>query len=383
MVTERAYLDHAATTAIRPEALEAYTHAATVCGNPSSQHASGRRIRGIFDDALAEIAEILGVPRSWILMTSGGTEADNIALRGVRGRVVGCATDHPAVVDTVRALGGDLAPVKADGILDIDALDALLAAPAQAEGPAAALVSAALVNNETGIIQDLDAVVAVAKAHGTLVHSDAVQATGHVPLPNPEAVPLISLSGHKIGAPVGVGVLVADPAITLHPSGTGGGQQRGIRSGTLDAPHAAAFAAALRAAYDNHEAEAATRERLAHRLVEGIREIDPTAVVTAQGSPHSSHVIHVCFPGADQDAALFVLDMEGVDCSAGSACHAGVTQASHVLRAMGVSEDLMRGAMRFSLGHTSSDHDIDLVLRALPMALEAARKLAGVHSREQ
>ncbi len=375
MVSERAYLDHAATTQLRPEALEAYTEAARILGNPSSQHSSGRKVRGIYDDALADIAELIGVPRSWIIMTSGGTEADNIALRGVRGRVVGCATDHPAVIDTVRALDGDLAPVKADGRIDAAALDALLNGAGRDDQKAAVLVSAALVNNETGIIQDLDSVIEVAQAHGTIVHTDAVQGVGHVELPEPSRVPLMSITGHKIGAPVGVGMLVADPAVTLHPSGTGGGQQRGIRSGTLDAPHAAALAAALRATIEKQEDEIATRDALAARLREGIREIDPTAVFTAEGSPHSSHVTHVCFPGADQDAALFVLDSEGVDCSAGSACHAGVTQASHVLTAMGVSDDLMRGALRFSLGYTSTETDVDKVLAALPKALDAARKL--------
>lgn len=373
MVSERAYLDHAATTQIREEALEAYVKAASVRGNPSSQHSSGRRVRGIFDDAVAEIAELLGVPKNWIIMTSGGTESDNIAVRGFQGPVCGCVTDHPAIVDTVRAVEGSLVPVTANGALDLEALDAMLAQ----RGEEQALVTAALVNNETGVVQDLTAIAEVARRHGAVVHTDAVQAVGHVDFPNPAEVPLLSMTGHKIGAPVGVGVLWADPAIPLSPSGTGGGQQRNIRSGTLDAPHAAAFAAALRATLSKRESEGARRSELARKLREGIRALDPTAVFTADGARHSEHVVHVCFPGADQDAALFVLDSAGVDCSAGSACHAGVTQTSHVLAAMGMSEDLMRGALRFSLGHTSTENDVEALLAALPKALDSARRLSG------
>ncbi len=375
MVEGRVYLDHAATTAIRPSALEAYAEAARTLGNPSSQHASGRRVRGIFDDAVAEIADILGVPRSWIIMTSGGTEADNLALRGVRGRVVGLSTDHPAVVDTVRALGGDLAPVDSDGRLDLVATEKLLAPSNGRE--AAALVSAALVNNETGVIQDLEALSQIASRYGTLVHTDAVQAMAHMDAPDFSKVPLCSITGHKLGAPVGAGLLVADPAVKLAAFGTGGGQQRGIRSGTLDAAHAAALAVALRESVEERETRGAERDELAKLLRENIRRIDPRAHFTAESAPRSPHVVHVCFEGADQDAILFLLDQEGIDCSAGSACHAGVTQASHVLGAMGYSDALMRGAIRFSLGWTSTRADVEALVKVLPGVLEKARAVAS------
>lgn len=375
MVEGRVYLDHAATTAVRPSALEAYVDAARTLGNPSSQHASGRRVRGVFDDAVAEIADVLGVPRSWIIMTSGGTEADNLALRGVGGRVVGLSTDHPAVVDTVRALGGDLAPVDSDGRLDLAETEKLLA-PANGR-EAATLVSAALVNNETGVIQDLDALAELASRYGTFVHTDAVQAMAHMAPPDFSKVPLCSITGHKIGAPVGAGLLVADPSVKLSAFGTGGGQQRGIRSGTLDAPHAAALAVALRESAEERAKRGAERDELAELLRENIRRIDPRAFFTADNAPRSPHVIHVCFEGADQDAILFLLDQEGIDCSAGSACHAGVTQASHVLSAMGYSDVLMRGAIRFSLGWTSTRSDVEALVRVLPGVLEKARAVAS------
>lgn len=375
MVGTRVYLDHAATTAIRPSALDAYAQAARTLGNPSSQHASGRRVRGIFDDAVAEIADVLGVPRSWIIMTSGGTEADNLALRGIGGRVVGLATDHPAVVDTVRALDGDLAPVDSDGRLDLTATERLLA-PSEGRD-AAALVSAALVNNETGVIQDLEALSELASRYGTVVHTDAVQAMAHMAPPDFAKVPLCSITGHKIGAPVGAGLLVADPSIKLSAVGTGGGQQRGIRSGTLDAPHAAALAVALCESAEERQSRSEEREALAGYLRESVRQIDPRAHFTAENAPRSAHVVHVCFEGADQDAILFLLDQEGIDCSAGSACHAGVTQASHVLSAMGYSETLMRGAIRFSLGWTSTRADVEALVRVLPGVLEKARAVAS------
>ncbi|CAM4127722.1 aminotransferase class V-fold PLP-dependent enzyme [Helcobacillus massiliensis] len=376
MVNNRTYLDHSATTALRPAARDALVDAAGALGNPTSVHTSGRRVRGILDDALQEIAQQLGVPRSWLIMTSGGTEADNLALRGAAhlGPVFGLATDHPAVVQTVQALNGRLLPVHRDGTMDLTALETALD-QARSDGAPASLVSAALVNNETGVVQDLSAIAGLAHRYGAAVHTDAVQATGHVQLPDFDTVDLMSLSGHKIGAPVGVGVLVAQPDVKLAAVGTGGGQQRGIRSGTLDAAHAASFAAALRETLADAAAEQARLGSLAERLRAGIRAIDADAVFTAEDSPHAPHIVHVQFPGAVQDAVLFVLDQAGVDCSAGSACSSGVTQASHVLEAMGFEESLMRGAIRFSFGWTSSEQDVDAVLQALPDALERGRAM--------
>ncbi|QCR53764.1 cysteine desulfurase [Brachybacterium sp. SGAir0954] len=383
----RAYLDHAATTVLRPAAAEAYLRAAAVRGNPSAMHASGRAARTVLDDALEEIGELLGVPRSWLIMTSGGTEADNLALRAAplgvlaqdpaRTAVAVCATDHPAVLATARSLAPTIEArelaVDAAGLLDAGAVEQVLA-----DG-AVGVLSAALVNNETGARQDVAALAAAARRHGTLVHTDAVQALGHVDLPALEDLDLMSLTGHKIGAPVGVGVLVARPEVPFAALSTGGGQQRGVRSGTLDGPHAAAFAAALREVLAERAEQAGRLRELAARMREGIARIDPEARFTLpEDSPQSGHIVHVVFPGADSDALLFLLDERGVDSSAGSACSAGVTQHSPVLAAMGMDAARSRGALRLSLGWTSTAEDVDLLLAALPESLRRARAVGAL-----
>ena len=387
---QRAYLDHAATTVLRPAAREAFLAASAVHGNPSSVHAAGRRARAVLDEALERIGGLLGVPRSWLIMTSGGTEADNLALRAVPRAVVArdprrtavavAATDHPAVLATARSLQDGspsltarFLPVDASGLLRDEAVREALA-----DG-AVSLVSAALVNNETGALQDLAALAAAARPHGTLVHTDAVQGLGTAPLPDLADIDLMSLSGHKIGAPVGVGVLVARPEVPFAAISTGGGQQRGVRSGTLDAAQAAAFAAALEETLREKAEETARVRALAGRLRAGIRELDPGARFTLPAdSPQSGHIVHVVFPGADSDSLMFLLDERGVDCSAGSACSAGVTQASPVLAAMGVEGADARGALRLSLGWTSTEDDVERALAALPEALTRARAVGSL-----
>ncbi|MGO1482079.1 MAG: cysteine desulfurase family protein [Brachybacterium sp.] len=387
---ERAYLDHAATTVLRPAARDAFLEASAVRGNPSSVHSSGRRARGVLDEALEQIASLLGVRRSWLIMTSGGTEADNLALRAValgvhandpaRTAVAVAATDHPAVIATARSLASGSPAIDARE-LPVDPVGALRpngVTEALADG-AVSVVSAALVNNETGAVQDLAALGAAARPHGTLVHTDAVQGVGHVPLPSWEDVDLMSLSGHKIGAPVGVGVLVAKPEVPFAVTSTGGGQQRGVRSGTLDAAHTAAYAAALQETLAEREEQSLRLRALASRLRAGISAIDPDARFTLpEDAPQSGHIVHVIFPGADSDSLLFLLDERGVDSAAGSACSAGVTQASPVLAAMGVSDQQARGALRLSLGWTSTERDIDLLLAALPESLERARAVGAL-----
>lgn len=395
----RAYLDHAATTVLRPAAHQAYLEASLVRGNPSSAHTSGRRVRALLDDSLEQIAGLLGVPRSWLILTSGGTESDNLAIRAValgvraaapeRRAVAIAATDHPAVLATARslALSPEASPpaVPEDGFevreLTVDRQGLLVpsAVTAALGDGTVGVVSAALANNETGAVQDIAALAAVAREHGTWVHTDAVQGIGHVPTPSWDDVDLMSLSGHKIGAPVGVGVLVAKPEVPMAVASTGGGQQRGVRSGTLDAAHAASFAAALGELMGQREEENARYRALSARMREGIWAVDPTARFTLEASsPQAGHVIHVVFPGADSDSLLFLLDERGVDCSAGSACSAGVTQASPVLAAMGITDVQARGALRLSLGWTSTEADIDLFLRALPESLRKARAVGAL-----
>lgn len=387
---ERAYLDHAATTVMRPTARDAYLEASQVRGNPSSVHTSGRRARAVLDESLERIATLLGVPRSWLILTSGGTEADNLAIRAValgahdadpaRRAVAVAATDHPAVLATARSL--ETGPVGLEArVLPVDRRGRLLAertAEALADG-AVSVASAALVNNETGALQDVAALAACAREHGTWVHSDAVQGIGHVALPSWDQVDLMSLSGHKIGAPVGVGVLVARPEVPMAVTSTGGGQQRGVRSGTLDAAHAASFAAALEELLSRREQEGARTRELAARLRAGIAQVDPTARFTlAEDWDQAGHIVHVVFPGADPDSLLFLLDERGVDCSAGSACAAGVTQASPVLAAMGIGDDEARGALRLSLGWSSTAQEVEMLLAALPEALVRARAVGAL-----
>lgn len=383
---ERAYLDHAATSALRPSARDAYLEASSLTGNPTSIHASGRRVRAILDDAVESIAADLGVPRTWVILTSGGTEADNLAVRGGalgvlardprRTAVAVCATDHPATLEAARSLAPAVEAreiaVRGDGILDAASIEQTLA-----DG-AVGVVSVALANNETGICQDIEALAAAAAPHGTLVHTDAVQALGHVDLPAWDGLAMMTVTGHKIGAPVGVGALIARPEVPLRAQTAGGGQQRGIRSGTLDAPHASAFAAALHETLAAGGAERARLRGLADRLRAGIRAIDPSARLTAaEGVRVADHVVHVLLPGADAQSTLFLLDERGIDASAGSACSAGVTQLSPVLEAMGVPEDLARGALRLSLGWTTTDEDVDRVLAVLPEVLERSRAVGS------
>lgn len=387
----RAYLDHAATTVLRPAAREAFLEAAAVRGNPSSVHTSGRRARAVLDESLVRIAALLDVPRSWILMTSGGTEADNLALRAVplglraedpsRTAVAVAATDHPAVLATARSLAAEPSSgleVRELGVDRAGALRPQAVVEALADG-AVGVVSAALVNNETGAVQDIAALADRAREHGTLVHTDAVQALGHVALPGWEDVDLMSLSGHKIGAPVGVGVLVARPEIPFAAVSTGGGQQRGVRSGTLDAAQTAAFAAALEETLAEREEQSARLRALAERLRAGLRAIDPEVRFTLpDDAPQSGHIVHAVFPGADADSLLFLLDERGVDSSAGSACSSGVTQASPVLAAMGVPDRQARGALRLSLGWTSTERDVEILLAALPESLERSRAVGAL-----
>lgn len=383
----RAYLDHAATTALRPAAREAFLEAASVLGNPTSVHTSGRRARAVLDEATGEIAELLGVSRSWLILTSGGTEADNLAVRGAalgvarrdpsRCRVVVGGTEHSAVLETAQRLEaplrGEVAAVTAQGHLDRGRLEESLAA-----GDVSVL-SAMLVNNETGALEDVEELGQIAHRHGALMHTDAVQGAGHVPLPAWDHLDMMSITAHKLGGPVGIGALVARPEVPLAALTTGGGQQRGIRSGTLDAAHAAAFAAALREALRDCEAEHTRLRGLADALRAGIAAIDPSACFTLPGdAPQSGHIVHVGFPGADAESLLFLLDERGVDASAGSACHAGVARPSHVLEAMHLPWAASAGSLRLSLGWTSTHEDVEAVLAALPEALRRARAVGAL-----
>lgn len=358
------YLDHAATTPLRAEARDAWLNAAAQVGNPSSVHAAGRRARAIVDDAREQIAAALGAHPTEVILTSGATEANNLALASASGPIITTATEHHSALDPARAHGAVEIGVGADGVVDMGAL--------VLELPRAGLVSVQWVNNEVGTVQPVGAVVAAAADAGVPVHSDAVQAVGHLEVDfGASGLTTMAVSAHKVGGPVGVGALVARRDASLTPLALGGGQQRG-RSGTLDAPGAAAFAAALEKTVGERAAESARLHALRNRLLAGVAAV-PDAVVAGPAEGVAPHILNVVFPGARAEAILFALDQVGLEVSSGSACTAGVVDASHVLLAMGYSAGDASAAIRISTGHTSDDADIEALLAALPTAVAQAR----------
>lgn len=378
-----AYLDHAATAPLRPEAAEAFLQVARELGNPSAIHSYGRGARRIVDEAREEIAALLGADPAEVIFTSGGTESDNLAVQGawfatreIRPGVVVSGIEHPAVLETAHWLAGShgadlhVAAAGRDGLVDLPALEEHLARTGEQIG----ILSIMAANNETGVIQPLEQIVELAARHGVAVHTDAVQSPGRMPLNfSTLGVDAMSLSGHKLGAPVGVGVLVASRAFTPTPHQHGGLQERGIRSGTVNAAGAAAFAAALQVVSAEAESENRRVGALRDRLQEGIRKEAPEAVIWGERSPRLPGHLLVSIPGTRSESVLFALDMAGVAASAGSACQAGVVGASPVVLAMGGSEEEARSALRFTLGHTTTADDIERALAALPGAFSAAR----------
>lgn len=386
------YVDHAATTPISAPALAALTRELSRSGNPSSLHGSGRRARRSVEEARETIASAAGAHASEVIFTSGGTEADNLAIKGLfwarraadpsRTRILCSSVEHHAVQDTVEWLGRHEGaevvwlPVDATGLVSLEALRTALA-----EAPdRTALVTVMWANNEVGTIEPVRAITAEAARYGVPVHSDAVQAFGSVPLSFADSgLATMAVSAHKIGGPVGVGALLVGRAVTLTPVQHGGGQERDIRSGTLDGAGIAAFAAAADDAVVHLADEAPRLAALRDRLIEGIRGEVPEAVLrgVAHPAPEGTRLpgnVHFTFPGCEGDSLLFLLDLAGIESSTGSACTAGVPRPSHVLLAMGLTEDEARGAQRFSLGHTSTADDVDAVVGAIGEAYGRARK---------
>ena len=389
------YLDHAATTPLSAEALAALTRELARTGNPSSLHGSGRRARRAVEDARETIAGAAGAHPSEVIFTSGGTESDNLAVKGLywsrsgenpsRRRILCSAVEHHAVLDTVEWLerheGADVTwlPVDGEGVVDMDELASELARDPET----IALVTVMWANNEVGTIQPVHRIVELAHAAGVPVHSDAVQAFGSLAVDFKAAgLDAMSISGHKIGGPVGVGALLLGRAVKLTPVQHGGGQERDVRSGTLDTASIAAFAAAAEAASARLHKESARIAGLRDRLIDGVRVAVPEAVL--RGAPDQGRLpgnAHFTFPGCEGDSLLFLLDLAGVESSTGSACTAGVPRPSHVLLAMGLDEETARGAQRFTLGHTSGEADVDALLAALPDAYLRARQ-AGMAGHE-
>lgn len=379
------YLDHAATTPITPEALAAFTAAMQTVGNPSSIHSAGQRAKMLLEDGRAAVARSLDADPVEVVFTSGGTESINLAVKGLfwarqqdraRPRIVVPGGEHHATVDTVEWLERhegavvDVVPLDAQGRVDLDGLEARLA-----DASDVALVTFLWANNEVGTLQPVHRIVELAHAAGVPVHSDAVAAYGQVPVSfRDSGLDALSVSAHKIGGPVGIGALVLGRRASVEPLIHGGGQQRQVRSGTQDAPAAAAFGVAASAPHADVRA-------LRDRLVDGVRAAVPSAVLMGDPVDRLPGNAHFTFPGCEGDSLLFLLDAAGVAVSTGSACQAGVPEASHVLLAMGLSEQDARGALRVTLGHTSTDADVDAFLAALPDAVARARS-AGMASRE-
>ncbi|MBD7917565.1 cysteine desulfurase [Cellulomonas sp. Sa3CUA2] len=382
------YLDHAATTPMRPAALSALTAALAHTGNPSSLHTAGRAARRTVEEARERLAAAVGARPSEVVWTAGGTEADNLAVKGLfwarrtgdtaRRRVVVSAVEHHAVLDPAFWLaehaGAELVllPVDRDGVVEVEALRAEL----EAHADTVALVSVMWANNEVGALQPLDEVVALAHRHGVPVHADAVQAVGQVPVDLAACgVDALTLSGHKVGGPGSTGALLVRRGLELTPVLHGGGQERGVRSGTLDPALLAAFAAAVDEAVVERETHAARVGALRDDLVRRVLAQVPGA--TLRGPADAARRLpgnaHLTFAGCEGDSLLYLLDAAGVEASTGSACQAGVPRPSHVLLAMGVGEDEARGALRFSFGATSSADDVDAAVAALPGAVERAR----------
>ena len=381
------YLDHAATTPLRPELIEGYLAQLQVLGNPSSVHGAGQRARMAVEDARDQVAKAVDCHRSEVLFTSGGTESNNLAIKGLylaakaqdseRNVVITAGTEHHAGIDPVEWLetseGAEAVwlPVSPTGVIDLAWLDTYLSKNAQR----VALISLMWVNNETGLITPISNVTEIANRYGIPVHSDAVAAFGHIPISFKDSgLKTMAISGHKFGAPVGVGAVIvardAKIAVTSH----GGGQERGIRSGTLSSPLAYALGEAAALAADELPEIRNRVSEFAQDISRGILEIAPDAIFTRGEEPGYEGIIHFTFPGCSGDSLLYLLDAAGVCVSTGSACRAGVAQPSHVLMAMGRTEDQARGSLRISLGQSTTRADVDALLAAFPKAYAGAHR---------
>ena len=380
-----AYLDHAATTPMLPAALDAYVAAARELGNPSSLHAAGRGARRLVEESRERIAAALGARPSEVVFTSGGTEADNLAVKGIfwarrdadprKSRVVASAVEHHAVLDATDWLGRHegaevvLQPVDPAGRVDPEAFAELI----RVHGDEIAMVSVQWANNEVGTVQPVAELAAVAAAAGVPFHTDAVQAVGQVPVDfAASGAAALTLTGHKVGGPVGVGALLLGREVACTPLLHGGGQERDVRSGTLDTPGVAAFAAAVEASVAGRQEHAARVAALRDELVARVRAAVPDAILNGAPAARLPGNAHFSFPGCEGDALLLLLDAQGVYCSTGSACSAGVAQPSHVLLAMGADDGRARSSLRFTLGHDSTGADVDALLAVLPGAVERA-----------
>jgi cysteine desulfurase len=398
------YLDHAATTPVLPAVVAAVSQALTQTGNASSLHTSGRAARRRVEESRETIGEALGARPSEVLFTSGGTESDNLAVAGIfrarraadpgRRRIIAAAVEHHAVLDVVEFL------VENEGALvswlevdDFGRVHADTLAAAIAENPIdVAVVSVMWANNEVGTVNPIRELAAVAHGYDIPFHTDAVQALGQLPLDfGASGADALTVTGHKVGGPTGNGVLLLRRDTAVVPLLQGGGQERGVRSGTLDVAGIVGLAVAVRDAVTHRAERAAMLAELRDGLITAVQARIPDVVLS--GDPGQSLVnggpsrlpgnVHLRFPGCEGDSLLMLLDANGIECSTGSACTAGVARPSHVLLAMGLDEQTARGALRFSFGHTSTLADVTAVEQAIGPVVERARRaaLAGARRR--
>lgn len=396
----RVYLDHAATTDVLPAAIDAMVEQMRAGGNPSSLHALGRDARATVEYARERIARAIGADPAEVIFTSGGTEADNLAVKGIywkrreedpqRTRILVSSIEHHAVEDTCewleKAEGAQLewVPVDEHGSVNPQTVRELI----EKNPEDVALVTVMWANNEVGTVQPIPEIAAIAAEYGIPMHSDAVQAFGAVPIDfHASGTTTLAISGHKIGGPMGIGALIATRAVQMTPVLHGGGQERSVRSGTIDAPAIAGFAEAAVHAVEHLPQESARIAALRNELVAAVSALIPQAHLSGEdplteeypGQKRLPGNAHFTFENAEGDTLLFLLDMQGISSSTGSACNAGVTRPSHVLIAMGMDEDTARSAQRFTLGHSSTGADIARLIAALPIAYTQAAK-AGLSS---
>jgi cysteine desulfurase len=394
------YLDHAASTPVRQIAQDAFTDALAHVGNPSSVHRHGQHAKDVVESAREVVAGILGCEPIEVIFTSGGTEAINLAIVGLyrhrtelsphKNSIIVPEAEHHATQDTVQWLETHDAaqprwiPVDQHGRIEIPALEKTLSLHASET----AVMSAIWANNEVGTIQPVHRVAELAAEYSLPLHIDAVAACGHEQInfaqlrsttgaQKDSGLMALSISGHKFGAVPGVGALIVSRHAQLLPLIHGGGQQRGLRSGTMDAPAVASLAAALTQTYERRDAEEQRLRALRDKTIAGIQSIVPDAQLSGDPTDRLAYNVNFTFPGCQSDSLLFLLDAHGISVSTGSACQAGVAEPSHVLLAMGHDERGATSALRITLGHTTTDDDIDAFLAALPDAVERARR-AGI-----
>ena len=387
------YLDHAATSPIRPSVLAHYSKALEQVGNPASVHSFGQSSRQMLEEARETIAASIGCDRNEVIFTSGGTESDNLAVKGLywqrhgqdrnRTLIVTSSAEHAAVLDAVNWLvteqGAEAHFVSMNdhGVLDLAELSDVI----NKRSDQIALVSLMWANNEIGVVHPIQKITELAREYAIPVHSDAIAALGHIPVNFASSgLSAMTVTGHKVGSPVGVGALILARSEKITPVLHGGGQERNLRSGTPDAAAASAMALAIKEAVDEQAQLQILHARLSEKLVAGVREVAPDVKVSSEHAPRLANNVHFRFPGCLGDSLLFLLDLNGVSVSTGSACAAGVSSPSHVVLSLGANLDEAMGTMRITFGHNTSKADVDAFLDAFPKAYEGAKK-AGLTRR--